>query len=471
MLFHVIRMTIAYEYKPYKRIVTGQERRFLFGPTAHISLVLRLRGDVSEEALKDAVAKMLISYPQFRVRIEWDEEGVHDSTTEGAAEVPVKIYNRESENYWIEVLNKEHAIPLRPSKGPLTRFILVKGEGMSELIVFCHHTISDGRSLELALREVLLHIDEPSREPLEFIEVPSQTLDQFPKGSEWGRVKKGLVGRINKKWGKEKVVFDEEDLLNIWEAMWKDAQYCIEIIEFDEEETERLVKVSRENGVTLNSTLLVTLAKARIDALGPYDGKAKVATAVDARKRLRVDCSDAVGFYAGGSFTEFEYKENASLWDNVRAYHKRVSKDLEDNNVFDSVISHHYIDQTLVDAMGASYFGGMIEPHQSRYKKLSEYAARTDGMVAKQLARLSDRAPDIISTNLGRLSTPSEITGIVVERAFFTPSAGQKMELVLGIATASGKLTITLNYYPGHIAGKNIKSVRDKAEEILRGLI
>jgi hypothetical protein len=148
-----------------------------------------------------------------------------------------------------------------------------------------------------------------------------------------------------------------------------------------------------------------------------------------------------------------------------------VSKDLEENNVFDSVISHHYIDQTLVDAMGAAYFGGMIEPHQSRYKKLSEYAEKPPKIVVKYLDRIGDRAPDIISTNLGRLSTPNEIDGIKVERAFFTPSAGQKMELVLGIATASGKLTITLNYYPSHIDGKNIKSVRDRAEEILRGLI
>jgi NRPS condensation-like uncharacterized protein len=347
----------------------------------------------------------------------------------------------------------------------------VKGEEVSELIVFCHHTICDGRSLEFALREVLLHLNDPSREPIDFIDVPSQTLNTFPKGSEWGRVKKGLVGRINKNWAKQKVLFDEEDLVNIWEAMWKDAEYCIEIIGFDEDETERLVKLSRENGVTLNSTLLVTLAKARIDTLGPYDGKAKVATAVDARKRLQVDCSDAVGFYAGGSFFEFDYKDGASLWDNVRAYHKKVSKDLEDNNIFETVISHHYLDQTLVDAMGAAYFGEMIEPHQSRYKKLSDYAEKPPEMVVKYLDRIGDRAPDIISTNLGRLSTPDEIEGVKVERAFFTPSAGQKMELVLGIATASGKLTITLNYYPGHIDGKNIKSVRDRAEQILRGLI
>ena len=128
------------------------------------------------------------------------------------------------------------------------------------------------------------------------------------------------------------------------------------------------------------------------------------------------------------------------------------------------------MDQTLVDAMGAAFFGKLIEPHQSRYEKLSEYAERTEGLVPKYISKIGDKAPDIISTNLGRLDIPDEITGIQVERAFFTPSAGQKMELVLGIATANGKLTITLNYYPGYIEGKNIGCVRDRAEELLKSL-
>jgi len=464
-------MISTYEQKPYRRIITGQERRFLFGPTAHISLVLRLKGEIIEESLKVAVEKMLISYPQFRVRIEWDEEGVHDSTTEGAADVPVKVYSREYDNYWIEVLNKEHAIPIRPSVGPLTRFILVKGDDVSELIIFCHHTICDGRSLELALREVLLHLNDSNRKPIEFIDVPPQILDMYPKGVDLGWFKKWIISKINKKWEAEKVLFDEEDLENIWKAMWKTSEYCIESIELSLEETQRLIELSRQNEVTLNSALLVALVKARIDSVGSYGRKAKVATAVDSRKRLRIDCTGAVGLYAGGSFAEFDYKDDKSFWDNVRIYHKSVQRDLERNKIFDTVINHHYMDQTLVDAMTAAFFGGLIEPHQSRYQKLSEYAAKTDGMVPKYLERIGANVPDIISTNLGRLSIPNEISGIQVERAFFTPSAGQKMELVLGIATIGGKLTITLNYYPGFIEGKNIKLVRMKAEELLKDLI
>jgi NRPS condensation-like uncharacterized protein len=413
---------------------------------------------------------MLISYPQFRVRVEWDDTGVHDSTTEGAAEIPVKEYSRESEDFWIDVLNKEHAIPLKPSVGPLTRFILVRGEETSELIVFCHHTICDGRSLELALREILLHLGDSSRNPIDFVDFPPQTIDMFPKESDLGWFKKWVIKKINKKWQAEKVLFDEEDLVNVWEAFWKDSEYCIETIELDEEATQELVEISRQNDVTVNSTILIALVKTRIDTVGPYGRKAKVATAVDARSRLRIDCSGAIGFYAGGSFAKVDYDNNHTFWDNVRSYHRTVTKDLQKNNIFDSVINHHYMDQTFVDAMSAAYFGEIIEPHQSRYKKLTEYAAMTEGMVPRYLKRIGKNAPDIISTNLGRLSIPDEVLGIKVERAFFTPSAGQKMELVLGIATIAKKLTITLNYYPELVDGSSIKMIRDNAEELLKTL-
>jgi len=45
------------------------------------------------------------------------------------------------------------------------------------------------------------------------------------------------------------------------------------------------------------------------------------------------------------------------------------------------------------------------------------------------------------------------------------------LEIVLGVATVDGKLTITLNYYKGYVDGENIEKVRDRAEELLKSLI
>ena len=464
-------MTMSHDNKTFRRAVTRQDRRFLFSPTSDIALILKLQGQVSEEALAKAVEKMLVSYPLFGVRLEWEDNDVHWATTDGAAEVPIKVYPRESDSTWFEILNKEHAIPQRPSKGPLTRFILIQGSDNTELMIFCHHAISDGRSLEFALREVLLHIEDPDREPLESPETPPMTPEIYPKGATIGKVRATAIRRINKKWENEKVVFDEEDLVDIWEGVWKNTEYGLEIIEFDQEETQKLIEVSRENYATLNSTLLVTFVKARIDAVGRMSDKISVATAVDVRKRLQVDCSEGVGFYAGGSFLEFNYKEKKSLWDNVRSYHKDVNKQLKGNKIFSVGADHFVLDQSLVDAIIIAAAGDQVESDQSRYKKLSEFASKKDGMAVKFGEQMTSNSPEIMCTNLGRLDIPDEIPAIQVERAFFAPSSAMGMEVVLGVATVSGKLTITLNYYEGYMDGENIKKIRDKAEEILRGLL
>lgn len=461
---------IVEETKPFRREVTPQERRFLMAPTAHISLGLKLRGEIPEELLRNAVNKMLTTYPLFGVRIEWNDE-IRQSTTEDAAEVPVKVYKRESDSSWLEALNKEHSISVNPFNGPLTRLILVKGPSISELFIFCHHSICDGRSLELALREILLHLGDSHRIPPSVPEAPPQTPEIFPEGVSKSRVKSWFIERLNKKWQKEKVVFDEEDLANVWESFWKNSSYGVELVTLDKRETQRFVEVCRANEVTVNSALLVALVKARSEALGPYKRKVKIGTAVDTRDRLRIKIGEAVGLYAGGVIFEFNYRQDRPFWENVREYHKVVKKELKDNNVFGPIYDQIALDPTLLDALLFAMIGDQVEPHQSRYEKLSEFAKYQKGLVAKYLDKFASSIPDVMSTNLGRLDLPEEINGIEIEGAFFTPSSGLKMELVLGVATAGGRFTVSLNYHDGYIDSEKIRQVRDKAEEIFKTIL
>lgn len=456
--------------KLFRREVTPQERRFLMAPNAHISLGLKLKGEISEESLRNAVDKMLLTYPLFGVRIEWNDE-IRQSTTENAAEIPVKVYKRESDSSWLEALNREHSIPVKPSKGPLTRLILVKGPSTSELFIFCHHSICDGRSLELALREILLHLGDPRRIPPSVPDAPPQTPEIFPDSVSKSRVKSYFIERLNRKWQKEKVVFDEEDLVNVWESFWKNSSYGVELATLDKVETQRFVEVCRANEVTVNSALLIALVKARSEALGPYKEKAKIGTAVDTRDRLRIEIGDAVGLYAGGVIYKFNYRQDRPFWENVRGYHKVVKKHLKDNNIFGPIYDQIALDPTLLDALLFAMIGGQVEPHQSRYKKLSEFARCQKGLVAEYLAKSASNIPDVMSTNLGRLDLPEGVDRIKIERAFFTPSSGLKLEIVLGVATAGGRLTVSLNYYEGYFDGEKIRQVRDKAEEILKSVL
>jgi len=452
--------------RQFGREVTRPEQRFLAPPTSHISLVLRVRGDITKEALRNAVDRMLVTYPQFGVRIRKTQDAVL-CTTEGAAEVPIKMYEREDEASWLNALNEEHSIPVYHSKGPLTRLILVKDETTSELILFCHHTICDGRSLELGLREVILNLGDPSRTPPIMSEVPAHTPEVFPATFSKSRARSWLVSQVNKKWDKERVTFDEEDIANLWEAFWKGSRYRVELVQLEKDETDRFVQMCRANGVTVNSALIVAFVRARADALKPYEGKVKSVIAVDTRERLLIDAQDAVGLYAGGVKYDFDYKHNSPFWDNVRNLHKVISKHLKDNDVFGPIYDQFLLDQTLIDAMLFAEIGDLVEPHQSRYDKISTFVRNPGGLVSKYLKKTVGAAPHIVMTNLGRMGIPEEVEGIKIDCAFFTPSSGLKMELALGVATAGGRLTAAINYHDAYFDHSNMARISRRARELI----
>ena len=468
---YVVTMTELETMKvDFEREMTSQERRFLGTPMSHISMVIRMRGPISQESLRMAVDKMLQTYPIFRVRVHRRNDGTELLTTDGAAEVPVKVYERMSEDYWLDVLNVEHSIPARPSAGALTRFILLKGEDASDLIMFCHHTICDGRSLELALREVILHLGEPDRVPPKMSTPPAHTPEVFPQGIKQSRIKSWFLRKLNDKWQNEKVLFDEEDLRNIWEAFWSYSRYEVESVELSKEETQAVLEACRENNVTLNSAVTVGLMRARATALGEYGRKVRTGTAVDTRNRLTVEVGEAAGLYAAGIMFEFDYKHDKPFWENVRKYHETVVKRLKDNDIFGPILDQFEIDQSLFDGLLYAMIGHLVKPEQSRYEKISDFAGREKGMAIDYQKKSADRVPDVLTTNLGRLGIPETAGDLTIDRALFTPSAPLLMEIPAGVATAAGRLTVTINYQDKYFEQERMQRIAAETRSLLKNI-
>lgn len=62
------------EAKKYERKVTSIERFFTRSPYSIVTMVARIKGSVSEEMLKNAVAKVQQRHTLLRVRIKDDED-------------------------------------------------------------------------------------------------------------------------------------------------------------------------------------------------------------------------------------------------------------------------------------------------------------------------------------------------------------------------------------------------------------
>ena len=113
--------------KKYERKVTPIERAsFSRAPYTVVMVVARIKGNVSENMLRDAVTKVQYRHPNLRVRIRTDENQDLWFTTEGVKEIPIEIVPRESEDHWIEVYHDACMIPFEFEERPAIRFILVQ---------------------------------------------------------------------------------------------------------------------------------------------------------------------------------------------------------------------------------------------------------------------------------------------------------------------------------------------------------
>ena len=121
----------------YEREVTPAERLFTRSPFSVVTMVVRIKGNVSEEMLKSAVYKVQQRHPLLRARIK-DDEDEQWFTTEEVQEIPVEIRSRQSESDWIRIHEEACKIPYEFDSRPAFRFILIQAPDVNELIILCH---------------------------------------------------------------------------------------------------------------------------------------------------------------------------------------------------------------------------------------------------------------------------------------------------------------------------------------------
>ena len=148
------------EVKKYERKIAPLERMFLRSPYSTVTVVARIKGNISKDLLINAVSKVQQRHPNLRVRIKADDDHNQWFTSEGVKEIPVEIVSRESDDHWIQVLHEAYQIPFEFDTHPAIRFVLVQSPTRSELIILCHHIICDGLSLAYLADEQNRHQHE-----------------------------------------------------------------------------------------------------------------------------------------------------------------------------------------------------------------------------------------------------------------------------------------------------------------------
>lgn len=347
------------------RKITPLERLFTRSPFSIVTIVARIKGNISESMLRNAISKVQMRHTNLRVRIREGHDHTPWFTTEAVQEIPVDIVSRESDDHWIKLHREASQIYFEFESRPAIRFILVQSPDISELIILSHHIICDGLSLAYLARDLLVHLGDPDRD-VEVLPDPIPIdLNNIPTDVSQSRLIKYFINRNNRKWEKDKLFFDQEDYRNLNEAYWNNFNHKIFSIELSEAQTSALVGRCRNEKVTVNSALVSAFIGAQTIVQGDKSYHSSIGIAANVRDPLPIPSGEVMGFYAGLVTLKFKYDSRKYFWENTRRFHKKIGPLFTNKNLFKDFLSWLYLEPAILEAINFKKIGGLVPEHFS----------------------------------------------------------------------------------------------------------
>ncbi|MDR6808544.1 hypothetical protein J2Y45_005756 [Dyadobacter sp. BE34] len=238
---------------------------------------VKIAGAIDETALIGALQKIQQKHPFLNVTVETDSQGIPWYVTPGSIlPIPLRIVDRLSEETWIEEAETEWGTPFNQTNLPLARIAWVRSGHVSELLVVCHHCIGDATSAMTIMRELLECLSDPAKELRPY---PAFS----PEALVPAAVRKSILNRLT---GKAIAGITRIFLLAVsaMKEVVKDRFYTIRW-KLSEEETATLLSVCKEEGIHLNTALVLVFMRAFARA-GNVPTSGRMFASVDMRRFL-----------------------------------------------------------------------------------------------------------------------------------------------------------------------------------------
>jgi len=432
------------------RELAGYEAIFYNAPEANVSIVARIAGKISEQALKSAIKVVCGNHPLLNIKLVKEADNKVYMMPNKAAHTLFRCIPKTSDYHWQSVIDDENLVPFDFETGPLIRFVLLFSESVSDLLIYCQHTICDGLSLCLLLKEILERTFRPTLDQFEpaIYELPnSSELSEFlHEGWIAKLLKKTVISHMNRKWKKTEIFFSKKDFLDIHTGYYGKFKYYPSLLELDRSQTSSLITACKLNKVTVNSAICVAIAAARQE-LRPYHQNRVQGIAVSIRRRYKNIDPQAFGCFVGDIGFPFMYDARVGFWKNASEHIQIVKRSLDDFQDLQSVIGLASLDRGLVEAMTFARHLNYVQGGSILKGKLAQLGSGSSHIAVNLARRGMKEYPGLLITNLGVIEIPSIFGDLRLEKIIFAPSAIPLPPggLIVGAITFDGKLSLSVN--------------------------
>jgi NRPS condensation-like uncharacterized protein len=437
------------------RKLLNMERVFLWKPFTNVTVVARIYGNVIESRLVRALEVVRHEHPLVGAKVVFDQR--HDAwfSTDNVRPTQYRAVRRTLDQQWFEEICAESKKAFNPEKGPLIRFVLLYSSEVSDLLVFCHHSICDGTALTNLIHEILeayqsLTSDGRVNHPpivTNFLNLPDISQNTTFKQP---------IAMANSQWRKEPHYFDQADFEAVHAAFWQKYRYGMTLIELDAEETNGLAKRCREHGVTVGSAASVALFAGYQKAFGMLDkGPQTISIPFDLRRRAAGCKENAFCFLVGGFRFPFAYDESADFWNNVQRFRNEVQIGVNKLE-FTTLVKAELFDPTLIDARSYGLLKETVPEAFSRTSDLSSFIADSNNIAFSMAKKTRMESLYMVSSNIGRLNFPEKYGDLRLDRMYFLPGASPDIPIVLGGVAVGGKMTFSCTYHNQNNESKEV---------------
>jgi NRPS condensation-like uncharacterized protein len=413
------------------RKLTVGERVMYVSQEAPVNCIfpVKLRGQINQERLEQALLKLQYKHPLLRVVIREDEKGAPYYVTDTQIPpIPVDIRERYTNDDWQQVSVDEWYRPFEVTKGPLARVIWLRSDAVSELLLVCPHCICDGSSILTLLRELLMALDNPS---LELQPYPSfDSIEELIPASLLGNKKFRLRGLVFGKIAQAVLWFKTRGLKPVvsrgYLLHWKLSQ----------ELSNTLVHRCKEEGTSLFAAISVAFLEA-FRQERPSAAHNKLICPVDIRRFVPEIAQDEL--FAFAPIVELSADNSAltDFWSKTRSFKNDLMGKIDKINIHELL-----------------YMG---EHFHSSLPRMVTFLKTTDG------------THDVTLSNMGKLQLPEQFNTFEVETVY-SPSAGfpWRNPNTLVASTYKGLLDFTFISNEAFLPESDARAIQMKAISILQ---
>lgn len=382
------------------------ERANLFEPNVYISMVVKISGMVSKEAVREAVEKAYEANEATMSRIVMEDGG--DAYYEKMESSGCKFFF--DSRSFITIIKESEKNPFAIQKGELVRTYLTIENQEMVLLIHAHHLVGDGKSILILVKDVMdgLSGKQPEYKPMFLID------QRFLRKK--AKLRLGIrlaLKKVNRKWEKVGKAFTWEDYYDVHKRYWESHSSEIEVKTYSANE----LKKNCKNGATLNSYLIT-------DFLRKTTESKVVGIPVNIREE-----DNGMSNQTSGISIKCQYQTDKSFEENLSIIHKEIYKMIRNVNMkYFILLFMGQLSPSLVDSI-------LLQTHGCYQNKLSKKMAGIMGYIGKE-------GRDLGVTNLTRIDIPNDYGSFRIEDILFIPPKVSYTRNVVGVCTYGDNLTV-----------------------------